>query len=158
MMPIRPPPLNSLSQTKPKLYSQLLCLLYRLSSSHPSSGPMIQHLSPKTSPGLVAPLILAAAPAAAASSAAEDGDTAADAVVAGAGGGLRGILVGALPGGAGEGGATPSAPSVHALVASLHQRSWALRLQALMMLRLEDGEAAQVCPGFRTWGRSPALC
>lgn len=44
-----------LSQTKPKLYSQCMCLLYRLASSEPSAGPMLDHLSPQSTalvPGL----------------------------------------------------------------------------------------------------------
>jgi hypothetical protein len=89
-----------LCQTKPKLYSQCLCLLYRLAASHPSSRPMLEHLNPKASP--LVPL------------------------------GLRCVLAAGLP----------SQERAHSLAAALYQRSWLLRLEALMLLRMNSEEAA----------------
>ena len=81
------------------------------------------HLSPHTSPGLIAPPPPERA----------DADTG-DGGGGGAGGrGLRDVMVSGLP----------DSEKTHELVAVLHQRSWALRLQALMMLRLQ-AESAQV--------------
>ena len=119
-----PPHTHSLSQSKPKLYSQCLCLLYRLAAVPPSSAPMIEHLSPKNSPGLIA----------AAGGGSEGGGRGGRGRGAG---GLRGVLVSELP---------PS-ERTHDLVAALHQRSWALRLQALLMLRSEGGDS-QVREGW----------
>ena len=52
----------------------------------------------------------------------------------GGGRGLRGMLVSELP----------PPDRTHELVAALHQRAWALKLQALMMLRMDEGAAVQV--------------
>ncbi|GAX76338.1 hypothetical protein CEUSTIGMA_g3784.t1 [Chlamydomonas eustigma] len=89
-----------LCQTKPKLYSQCLCLLYRLAAFLPSSGPMLVHLHPKANS--LVPL------------------------------GLRCVLASGLP----------SLEKAHNLAAALHQRSWLLRLEALMLLRMSSEDAS----------------
>ncbi|KAJ9507990.1 hypothetical protein QJQ45_021324 [Haematococcus lacustris] len=83
-----------MSRAKPKLYSQMLCLLHRLASQPASSVPLLEYLAPKNVDLLPQ---------------------------------LRTVLAQALP--------DSSQPLECS--AALHQLSWLLRLQALLLLRLE---------------------
>ncbi|KAJ9507657.1 hypothetical protein QJQ45_019155, partial [Haematococcus lacustris] len=90
----------SLSRAKPKLYSQMLCLLHRLASQPASSVPLLEYLAPKNVDLLPQ---------------------------------LRTVLAQALP--------DSSQPLECS--AALHQLSWLLRLQALLLLRLEHQPSMQ---------------
>ncbi|GFH19509.1 uncharacterized protein HaLaN_16464, partial [Haematococcus lacustris] len=89
-----------LSRAKPKLYSQMLCLLHRLASQPASSVPLLEYLAPKNVDLLPQ---------------------------------LRTVLAQALP--------DSSQPLECS--AALHQLSWLLRLQALLLLRLEHQPSMQ---------------
>ncbi|KAG2438910.1 hypothetical protein HYH02_010705 [Chlamydomonas schloesseri] len=108
-----------LALTKPKLYSQCLCLLHRAAAS-PSGGlPMLEWLSPKNNPLIpsLRGLLTLELPGAA----------------HGAHGGLAGMVVGEAA----------EALRPHELSAALHSRSWYMRITGLLLLRLQHEESSR---------------
>jgi len=87
-----------LARSKPKLYSQMLNVMYLLATTPVSSVPILEYLSPKNNVLLVA---------------------------------LKEVL----------GQPLPDTEQTYECAASLHQLSWIMRLQALLLLRLEHVES-----------------
>ncbi|PNW73920.1 hypothetical protein CHLRE_13g578100v5 [Chlamydomonas reinhardtii] len=105
--------------TKPKLYSQCLCLLHRLAASPAAGLPMLEYLSPKNNPLIpsLRGLLTLELPGGG---------------HGGGGGGLAGMVLGE---------AAEARP--HELSAALHSRSWYMRITGLLLLRLQHEDSAR---------------